>query len=140
MVPQTPQQPSDPNGGPNLQNGPRSMETSESFKNSVKKSTTVRSAVASVIQTRSDFAKFLLQIRIKLLTSASELDETGDFIASSYVTYLDYNDFKEPLSVFLQRYPQYVEMANYVAVNTQDSKGKTGLKTKHYSREESLYQ
>lgn len=79
------------------------------FSNSVQRSKVIKKATASIISTRGDFVVYLRKSRLDLLTSAVVFQDTGDFIISSYIIYLDHNNTKEPLSSFLQRYPNLIE-------------------------------
>ena len=81
------------------------FERKNDFARSVQKSRGVKQAASVVISTRSQLVDYLKQSNLDLLTSSLEFRETGDFIGSSYVVYKEYNDFKENLGVFIQRYP-----------------------------------
>jgi hypothetical protein len=99
---------SDPN---NLGNMPSSVnqvsgfERQNNFARSVQKSRAVKQAARIVITTREELTNYLRQSNLDLLTSSVEFKETGDFVASSYVVYKDHNNFKENLSIFIERYP-----------------------------------
>jgi hypothetical protein len=111
MPPQMPQMPSNqmggnPNGAPNLSNFSPSQEKMGEWQKSVARSAKIKSATGSIIKTRGDFKAYLIQNGMDLFTSAIEFQQSGDFIMASYIIYRNYNDYKEPLAVFLQRYPQ----------------------------------
>ncbi len=99
---------SDPN---NLGNIPSSVnqvsgfEKKNDFARSVQKSRVLKKSTKMVINTREQLTAYLRQSNLDLLTSSVEFKETGDFIISSYVVYKDHNNFKENLSVFIERYP-----------------------------------
>ena len=81
----------------------------------VAKSRGIKIAVNNVTTTRASFKVFLRQFDIDLLTSLILIRENGDFIKSSFVIYLKNNNYTEPLEVFLQRYPQYLEPVTQIA-------------------------
>lgn len=85
---------------------PPSQEFQRQWSRSVARSVKIKAAATKVINTRAQFKKYLNQNGMDLYTSAVEFQQTKDFIFSSYVIYLNYNGFQEPLSSFLQRYPQ----------------------------------
>jgi hypothetical protein len=91
---------------PNQANAPRGFESEGSVGRSVARSGQIKQATQAVINTRSDFKNYLLSNGLDLYTSAVEFQNSGDFIASSYVIYLNHGGYQEPLSAFLQRYPQ----------------------------------
>ena len=66
---------------------------------------------------RSQLAAYLLQYGMKLLTSAVEYETSKDFIASSYILYEKHNNYLEPLSEFLVRYPDYQASVDYIVTN-----------------------
>ena len=106
--------PSTPSNSPNLPNqsnvaGNGIEKMNNTFSNSVQRSKVVKKATVSIISTRTDLVTYLRKSRLDLLTSAVIFQDTGDFIASSYVVYLDHNNTKEPLASFLARYPNLVE-------------------------------
>jgi hypothetical protein len=95
-------------GAPNQSNyAPRqeSRETKNEFARSVARSGKIKQATSAIIRTRSQFKQYLLQNGMDLYTSAVEFQQSGDFIMSSYIVYLQHNNLKEPLFQFLQRYP-----------------------------------
>lgn len=109
MPPQMPQMPNQAGGNPNMANianMPSAQEQIGAWQKSVARSAKIKSATGAIIKTRQDFKNFLLQNGMDLFTSAVEFQQTGDFILSSYILYKNFNDFKEPLASFLQRYPQ----------------------------------
>lgn len=131
-----PQIPVAPQGGDanatNQANIPRGRETSESFKQSVNKSHQVRGVVGTVIKTRQQLKLYFEKFGIELLTSASILDETGDFIASSIIIFKD-NNITEELSDFIIRQPEFAPMVEQVAINMKGFKNQTGLRTRKTS-------
>ncbi|MBC7472003.1 MAG: hypothetical protein H7196_01930 [candidate division SR1 bacterium] len=96
---------------PNQNNiaGNRTEQINNTFSNSVQRSKTIKKVTTNIISSRGDFVVYLRKSRLDLLTSAVIFQDTGDFILSSYVVYLDHNNAKEPLDSFLQRYPNLVE-------------------------------
>ena len=115
FTPQMPQQnPQIPSGGGQNSNFPQqnnyaprqeNRETQNQFARSLQRSAKIKQATSSIIRTRSEFKQYLLQNGMDLYTSAIEFQQTGDFILSSYVVYLNHNNYKEQLMQFLQRYP-----------------------------------
>jgi hypothetical protein len=104
-IPQAPQ--GDPNSaGPQINNISPGQEKQSQWTRSVARSASIRRSANTIIQTRAQFKKYLKENSMDLYTSAVEFQHTGDFILSSYVIYTSYNEYKEPLMVFLQRYPQ----------------------------------
>lgn len=81
---------------------------------SVARSAKIRTATSAVVQTRAQFVAYLKQGGLDLWTSAVEFQSTADFILSSYVIYTNHNNFKEPLTQFLQRYPNLQSVANSI--------------------------
>ena len=108
-------------------NNPSFETGNEKMRQGVYKSRQIRTSLGQVINSRANFSAILKQWNIELLTSAKELDETGDFVASSYVVYKNYNDFKEPLFSFLQRYPDFSDQVKYIENVNQNIKGRIGL-------------
>jgi hypothetical protein len=103
--------------GPSVagQNQYRSGESRESFIQSVQQSRVVRACVNAVVTNRAQLAALLVQYRLGLVTSAKEFESSRDFIASSYVVYLDHGQTREPLSAFCARYPDFLPHAQVVA-------------------------
>jgi len=95
-----------PNSAPNVSNYAPNQEQMGRWQQSVARSAKIKKATGSIIKTRADFKNYLLQNGMDLFTSAIEFQRSGDFVMSSYILYKNYNDYKEPLAVFLQRYPQ----------------------------------
>jgi len=96
------------NSAPNQNNSAPRQEGREAqgqWAKSVGRSKVIKQATNFVIKTRSQFKVYLQGQGMDLYTSAVEFQESGDFIASSYVIYRNYQDYKEPLFSFLQRYP-----------------------------------
>jgi hypothetical protein len=81
---------------------------------SVTRSTKIKAATSSVIQTRLQLVAYLKQNGLDLWTSAVEFQQNHDFILSSYVIYPKHNNFKEPLSGFLKRYPNLKAIAEAI--------------------------
>jgi hypothetical protein len=103
--PQMPQQ----GGSPNMNNyAGGSREAQGQWAKSVARSAKIKRATKSIIFSRSDFKLYLQKNGMDVFTSAVEFQKTGDFIQSSYIVYLNYNNYQEPLSQFLQRYPNLV--------------------------------
>lgn len=101
-------------GGPNISNTAGiapGQEKLTGWAKSVAKSQTTRAATTTIKFTRSQFKVFLNQNGMDLITSAVEFQKNGDFIFSSYVLYKTHPNIKEPLSLFLKRYPQYQSAA-----------------------------
>lgn len=79
----------------------------ERLARSVQAAKSVRAVLHSVITTRAELATYLAQHSMQLLTSAVEYTSSQDFVSSSYILYQNHNNFLEPLSDFLKRYPDY---------------------------------
>lgn len=79
----------------------------ERLARSVQAAKSVRTTLHSVITTRAELAAYLAQHDMQLLTSAVEYTTSKDFILSSYILYQKHDNFLEPLSDFLKRYPDY---------------------------------
>lgn len=92
---------------PTTPNQYRSGESRESFQQSASKARQVRAVLTKVITSREELAHYLGQHGLKLLTSAVEFEKTRDFIGSSYIMYAQANDYLEPVSTFIERYPDY---------------------------------
>jgi hypothetical protein len=109
-----PQMPNVPQGAqnapntPNMPQGPESQEQKK-WQSSITRSTKIRQAANTIIQTRSQFKDYLQEHGLDLETSAIEFQQTGDFIASSYIIYPAYGYYRESLKSFIQRYPQLQE-------------------------------
>jgi hypothetical protein len=106
--------PSAPSNGPQQPNqsnvaGAGFEQSPNTFSKSVQRSKVIKKATSGIISSREDFTLYLRKSRLDLLTSAVIFQETGDFIESSYIVYLDHNNTKEPLASFLQRYPNLLE-------------------------------
>lgn len=96
-------------------NTPGNTETiNESFSRSVSNSHHIRAAATTIINTREDLANVLKNQHIELLTKATVFSRTGDFIESSYVVYTKFKNHREPLSAFLERYPQIKPFAQKI--------------------------
>ncbi|MEI6729083.1 MAG: hypothetical protein WCK98_05565 [bacterium] len=93
------------NGGPQFNNTGPGQESQSQWTRSVARSARIRSATSTIIKTRGQFKAYLQSNGMDLYTSAVEFQHTGDFILSSYILYSNYNNYKEPLAAFLQRYP-----------------------------------
>lgn len=113
FLPPMPQNMPMPNAGggnfnvaPNVSNVAPTSEKQSQWARSVARSAQIKSATTAVITTRSQFKTYLQQNGMDLFTSAVEFQQNGDFILSSYVLYKNYRNYQEPLSSFLQRYPQ----------------------------------
>jgi hypothetical protein len=129
----TPSSPSNVSHAPNQSNvGGGSFEQSpNTFSKSVQRSKVIKSATTSIISSREDFAMYLKKSRLDLLTSAVIFQETGDFITSSYVVYLDHNNTKEPLSLFLQRYPNLMEPIQKINDNLKPLQSSLQIRSTH---------
>jgi hypothetical protein len=73
-----------------------------------------------------------------LLTSAVEFQQSGDFIHSSYVVYLNHGRFKESLGEFLSRYPQMSQQVEAINEQLKPVQTKMQVLTKPISDYESL--
>jgi len=91
---------------PNQSQAPSSQEQEGSWQKSVRRSKQTRAITKQIINSRKDLENYLANKNIQLLTSATEFQQTGNFIMSSYVVFLDFDNYKESLFTFLQRYPQ----------------------------------
>ncbi len=100
---------------PNLSNVVSSKESQGQWAKSVSRSRKIRSATNTVIKTRSQFKTYLQQNGLDLYTSAVEFQNTGNFIASSYVCYLNHNNYLEPLNSFLSRHPHLQQPVMQIA-------------------------
>ncbi len=115
FLPPTPQMPTQGGGNfnaaPNQANLPSAAEQQGQWAKSVARSASIRQAAGAVIKTRAQFKAYLKQNGMDLVTSAVEFQASGDFIASSYIEYMNHGGFKEPLTLFLSRYPQLQQSA-----------------------------
>lgn len=117
-----------PNGQNMGGNFDHKMENgAERIPQTVRQAQNIRSTVGQVINSRAHFVSILKQWNIDVVTSAKELDETGDFISSSYIIYRAHRDYKENLSSFLQRYPDFLPQIQVIENQMQYVKGKIGL-------------
>jgi hypothetical protein len=92
---------------PNTTNVGGGVEKKENaVASSVVRSKGIKVATTHIISSRSELVAYLQQSGLDLLTSAVEFQQTGDFLASSYVIYRNHNNQKESLTKFLSRYPQ----------------------------------
>lgn len=99
----------------------------EKLQQNIRQAKHIRSTLGHVVHSRASLVATLKQWNIDLVTSAKELDETGDFVTSSYVIYRNHNDFKETLFSFLQRYPDFAAQIKQIEDSAQNVKGKIGL-------------
>ena len=131
FAPQMPQGPSGNMGGgdtaSNLNNRPRSGESQESIRQSVQRSKSVGQALHTVITSREELEKYLAQYNLQVLTSATDLDAGMSFIDSSYIRYLEHGNVTEPMSVFLQRYPDYQPIVEKINEEVGVQAGRIGL-------------
>jgi hypothetical protein len=95
----------------------RSGESRESFQQSTSRAKQVKATLQSVITSRDQLANYLAGYGMKLLTSAVEYERSKDFVASSYILYEAYNNYLEPLSDFLVRYPDYQASIEYIVAH-----------------------
>jgi hypothetical protein len=93
------------NNNPQFNNTGPGQESQSQWTRSVARSAQIRGATSAVIKTRGQFKAYLQSNGMDLYTSAVEFQHTGDFIMSSYIVYTNFNNYKEPLASFLQRYP-----------------------------------
>ena len=93
------------NLAPSSNNQPSGFEKQNNWARSVQRSKIFKQGASVVINTRLQLVNYLKQSNLDLLTSSIEFEETGDFILSSYVMYKDHNNFKESLTIFIDRYP-----------------------------------
>ena len=93
---------------PTLNNsaGGSSESRAESFQKSIAQASTVRAAADNVLRTREDLAKYLAQSGLQLRTKYKTFSATRDFLSSSYVVYPQHRGQQEPLTSFIERYPQ----------------------------------
>jgi hypothetical protein len=117
-----------PSNGQNIPNqsniGGGAENRENAISNSVARSHGIKTATTSIISTRSEFVDYLKKSGLDLLTSAVEFQKTGDFIQSSYIVYRQHNNQKEPLKLFIDRYPQLQDSITQInnslkAVQTQ---------------------
>jgi hypothetical protein len=108
--------PNQPRQSPNL---PGSLESSGEVAKSVAKSHVIKTTTALVINTREEFARYLAQSDLDLVTSWVEFENSRNFVTSSYVVYTKFNSAIEPLTDFLQRYPQLLEPVNQLNTKLQ---------------------
>jgi hypothetical protein len=94
---------------PNISNIPGAQEQVGEVAKSVAKSQVIKTTTQMIINSREEFAQYLAQSGLDLVTSWVEFEKSRDFIQSSYVVYIQSNNFTEPLVDFLQRYPQLRE-------------------------------
>ncbi|MEM1312793.1 MAG: hypothetical protein AAGF07_05020 [Patescibacteria group bacterium] len=125
-IPQAPSPQFIPPSGAEVQNGNINQTANfnvapsterERILRSVTRSTKIKSATTSVIQTRAQLVQYLRQNGLDLWTSAVEFQNSHDFILSSYVIYPKHNNFKEPLQAFIDRYPNLKPVA--IAIRDQ---------------------
>jgi hypothetical protein len=114
---------------PNQANIPGSFERKENnFGSSVQRSRTVKQATSAIISSREDFVVYLKKSGLDLLTSAIMFQETGDFIASSFVVYVNHDHVKEPLAQFIQRYPSLLEPLQRINESLKPLQGSLQIK------------
>ncbi|MBC7406375.1 MAG: hypothetical protein H7230_02815 [Candidatus Parcubacteria bacterium] len=101
-------------GTPNQVGAAAGQEREKRQKQMVANSRTTRKATGKIITTRQEFKDYLVTQGLDLLTSAVEFQKTGDFVLASMVIYPKHNNFKEPLSEFLVRYPQLQSAAKLI--------------------------
>jgi hypothetical protein len=114
-----------PNG---ISNGPSSRESINNKALQVAKtSRNVRTVTSQIIATRSALKNHLIQFNLKLITSSVEFDTSGSFINSSYIEYLNHQSYREKFTSFLQRYPQFQQVAMQIDSQLQSLKGKMNI-------------
>ena len=118
QLPNIPSAPSSPNGAPNISNAP-SFESQSPWSRSLGRSKSIKASVTKFMGVSKQLSDLLAQYKITLVTSASEFQETKDFIGSSYVIYLEYSNFIESLQDFLNRYPHFQELAKAIQNNIE---------------------
>jgi len=129
-LPPMPQQPySPPNGAvngdarfgqmPNQSQAPSGVEQEGPWQKSIRRSKQTRAATKQVIHTRKDLEQYLANQGIKLLTSATEFQESGNFLTSSYVVFTGFENYRERLVDFLVRYPQLRPIVEAISVSIQ---------------------
>ena len=123
-----------PNGNqnpnnPNINNNPGAFEAQKNWQRSLARSSTIKASAKKIIGTREDLASYLKTFGIDLLTSASEFQESRDFIRSSYVYYRDL-DYKEHIIEFLKRYPQLQTVALQIRDQLKNQSLDLEVKTK----------
>jgi len=125
FIPQMPQQFTPPQGTtngldqgqmPQQSNAPSSgLEREGTWQKSVRRSKQTRATTKKVIHSRKDLEEFLAHQGIGLLTSAIEFQHSGNFVTASYVVYRNFDNMREPLMDFLQRYPQLKPVVEAIA-------------------------
>jgi hypothetical protein len=106
-------------------------QSPNTFSKSVQRSKVIKKTTSSIISSREDFAMYLRKSRLDLLTSAIIFQETGDFINSSYIVYMDHNNTKEPLALFLQRYPDLLEPIQKINESLKPLQSSLQIKTSY---------
>lgn len=121
---------------PNLSNQSKAgAEKEGSFNQSVARSKTVKQAAGFIIHTRQQLVDFLAKQNIKLLTSALEYQQTGDFVTSSYVVFSKFKNHQETLVEFLARYPQIVASVNQINEQLKKANTQSYLNVKRNSNQ-----
>lgn len=121
-----PPQPSNNSGsGEVLQNGANTssgyQERTGELARSARMGRVIKSQSKTIIKSREEFAQYLKEAGLILVTSWVEFEKTKDFIESSYIIYSSYNNYLEPLVEFLKRYQ---ELATAVkAINEKIKQG-----------------
>lgn len=88
---------------PNMKNMGGNIDAKEA--KVAKQARRIRKSTSTIIFTRKTLADYLAKFGMKLLTSAVDFQNTGDFILSSIVVHT--NGVREPLGSFIVRYPQF---------------------------------
>jgi len=88
----------------------------------------IRSSAKGIINARLELKNLLLSNSLDLLTSSIEFQESGSFIKSSYVVYPQFNNQKEPLLEFLNRYPDLWPLANQAEDNSKQYQSGMNIK------------
>jgi hypothetical protein len=110
-------------GTPNVANIAPGQERNNQILRTVAKSQKIRKATSTIIKSRAQFKAYLQQNGLDLFTSAIEFQTTGDFILSSYVRYPNYNNYLEPLTSFLPRYPNLIAPVTAIRDQLRGAKG-----------------
>lgn len=115
FVPPTPRTPSSSGSEiPNISNIPGSVEQAGEVAKSVAKSHTIKTTTSFIISSRKDFADYLHQNGLELVTSWVDFEATKDFIQSSYILYPQNGNAIERVADFIARYPQLKEAVELV--------------------------
>jgi hypothetical protein len=112
----------DSSGKINVSSGTESRENAPKY---VQRAVAMRAPISTVISSRATLEQYLLQSGLILLTSALELDATGDFIAASYIKWP--NGILESAKSFCDRHPDVIPSFQAVRQSLTNTKGHIGL-------------